>query len=90
MVSGTWRADPSVNTLPSLLVGHTFSIARVQIVKKMETSSDLPLGALFCEHQPPCLTHRMKSRLNVGLQKTGIFFSSSVITFSLFSSFCVK
>ena len=34
MVSGTWRADPSVNTLPSLLVGHTFSIARVQIVKK--------------------------------------------------------
>ena len=34
MASDTWRADPSVNTLPSLLVGHTFSITRVQIWKK--------------------------------------------------------
>ena len=68
MVSGTWRADPSVNTLPSLLVGHTFSIVRVQILKKKKWKLPLisTVGALFWVHHPP---HRAKWRLNVGLQR---------------------
>ena len=88
MVSGTWRADPSVNTLPSLLVGHTFSIVRVQILKKkMETSSDLHSRGLVLSTSPSS-SDEMKAKCRAS--KTGIFFSSSVITFSLFSSFWVK
>ena len=89
MVSGTWRADLSVNTLPSLLVGHTFSIARVQILKKKkkETSSDLHSRGLVLSTSPSS-SDEMKAEWRAS--KTGIFSSSSVITFSLFSSFRVK
>ena len=88
MVSGTWRVDPCVNTLPSLLVGHTFSIARVQIwKKKKETSSDLHSRGLDLSTSPSS-SDEMKAEWRAS--KTGIFFSSSMITFSLFSSFRVK
>ena len=51
MASCTWRTNPSVNRLPFLLVGHTSSIARVQIVKKTWKPPLIStLGALFWEH----------------------------------------